>query len=213
MAGYQVFSGNCCQMAIHGNGDAAIDNIIKAFEKAQLKYPVSDPRLILIHAQMTRHDQIKKMKQLGITPSFFPGHTFYWGDQHYSQHMGPIRAENMSPTGWAARNQLRFSVHSDAPVTPVDPIHLLWNSVNRTSMSGRVIGKYQRISVLQALRAMTIDAAWQIFQENNRGSIEVGKFADLVVLSENPLVITNLKNIQILQTVVGGKAIYKRKIF
>ncbi|PVZ69638.1 amidohydrolase [Pelagibaculum spongiae] len=197
------------QMAVHGNGDAAIDNIIQAFGKAQQLYPADDPRLILIHAQMTRDDQLPKMKQLGITPSFFPGHTFFWGDQHYTRHMGPIRAPNMSPTGSAVKNQMRFSIHSDAPVTPIDPIRLLWASVNRTSMSGRVIGAHQRISVLQALRAMTIDAAWQVFQEDNRGSIEVGKFADLVVLSQNPLTAEDLLEVKVEQTIVGGKTIYK----
>ena len=199
-------------IAIHGNGDAAIDNIIYAVEKAQQKYPNSDARTILIHAQMAREDQLDKMKALAITPSFFVAHTYYWGDRHVSTFMGPERAARMSPTKSALVKGIPFTIHLDTPVVPIDPMLLVWSAVNRLSTSGKVIGEQQRISVMQALRATTIDAAWQVFKEDQLGSIEAGKLADLVVLDQDPLTIApiNLKDIEVLATYVGGVEIYKR---
>ncbi|BBB31205.1 amidohydrolase [Neptunomonas japonica JAMM 1380] len=197
------------QLAIHGNGDAAIDQIINAFAKAQKYTPSTDPRLILVHAQMARLDQLKSMQALGITPSFFPTHTYYWGDQHIASFMGPKRGAMMSPTGSAAALGLKFSVHTDAPVTPISPLQLLWSTVNRQSVSGNTIGEEQKISTMQAIRSMTIDAAWQVFQEKNRGSIEQGKFADLVLLSGNPLENPkDIKQIKVLETIVDGVTVY-----
>jgi len=199
------------QMAIHGNGDGAIDDIIYAFNEAQKIRPEEDPRLILIHAQMARDDQLDEMKRLGITPSFFSAHTYYWGDRHRDIFMGPERAFRMSPAQSALQRELPFTIHLDTPVVPMQPMLLVWSAVNRLSTSGQVIGEEQRITPMQALRATTIDAAWQIFQEQERGSIEVGKLADLVVLDGDPL--TNpeaIKDIQVDQTLVGGVTIFER---
>lgn len=198
------------QLAIHGNGDAGIDNILQAFGAAQKKFPVTDPRMILVHGQMARTDQLQLMLQQGVTPSFFPTHTYYWGDQHLARFMGPKLGSMMSPTSSANAIGLKFSVHTDAPVTPIDPLQLLWSTVNRRSVSGKLIGAGQRISVMQALRAMTIDAAWQVFQEKNRGSIEPGKFADLVVLSGNPLLHPQaIRQLSVEETIVGGKTVFQ----
>ena len=200
-------------VAIHGNGDAAIDNIIYAVEQAQKKYPQSDARTILIHAQMARNDQLDSMKALGITPSFFSAHTYYWGDRHVSTFMGPERAASMSPAQSAKQKGLRFSIHLDTPVVPINPMLMVWNAVNRESTSGQIIGSQERISVIQALRATTIDAAWQTFKDQDLGSIEAGKFADLVVLAQDPLTVeaSQLKDIKVLETFVGGVSIYKSK--
>lgn len=198
------------QMAIHGNGDGAIDDIVAAFEAAQVQSPVADPRLILIHAQMAREDQLQAMKSVGITPSFFSAHTYYWGDRHRRLFMGPERAANMSPAASAAALDLPFTIHLDTPVVPMDPLFSVWTAVNRQTRSGFVVGEQQRISVLQALRANTIDAAWQIFRDKDLGSIESGKLADLVVLGSNPLdAPKGLKDIQVEQTIVGGVSIFK----
>lgn len=198
------------QMAIHGNGDAAIDYILNAFEAAR-PTDHDDSRLIVVHAQMTRQDQLVKMKQLGITPSFFSNHTYFWGDAHSDFHMGPERAGNMSPAASAAALALPFSIHTDAPVTPINPLQLVWSAVQRRSASGRSIGPHQRISVTQALRAITIDAAWQVFQEDSRGSIEPGKLADFVVLSDDPRNDPeNLRELLVLETIVGGKTIFQQ---
>jgi len=202
-AGYQI--------AIHGNGDESIEDILDAFEAAQAKHPVEDPRMILVHSQMAREDQVARMKALGVTPSFFTAHTFYWGDRHRDIFMGPKRAAVMSPSKWARDNGLRFSSHLDTPVTPMLPLQAVWSQVHRLTYAGDVLGPEQRISVMDALRAVTIDAAWQVFQEDNRGSLEPGKYADLVVLSGNPLEDPMaMRDLQVERTVVGGATIYRR---
>ncbi len=199
------------QMAIHGNGDASIDDIIYAFDQAQKKHPVADPRMILIHSQMARDDQLDDMKRLGITPSFFSAHTYYWGDRHRDIFMGPERAMRMSPSHSAQERDLRFSVHLDSPVVPMDPMLMVWSTVNRLSSSGQVIGEEERIDPMSALRAVTIDAAWQIFQEDKIGSLEAGKLADLAVLDGNPLVNPEaIRDILVSQTYVGGLKIFDR---
>ncbi len=201
------------QMAIHGNGDAAMDDIITAFGSAQKRSPQSDPRMILIHAQMAREDQLIAMKELGITPSFFSAHTYYWGDRHRQVFMGPERAANMSPARSAQDIGLPYTIHLDSPIVPMEPLFLVWSAVNRETRSGFVVGEHQRISVMEALRAVTINAAWQIFREKDLGSIEVGKQADLVVLDKNPLLFSKtIKDIQVNRTFVAGREIYSRSL-
>jgi len=203
-AGYQI--------AIHGNGDQAIEDILDAFEAAQQDNPVADPRMILIHAQMAREDQVARMKDLGVTPSFFSAHTWYWGDRHRDIFMGPERAAVISPAKWAQDYGLRFSSHLDTPVTPMLPLQAVWSQVFRTTYGGEVLGPQQRIGVMDALRAVTIDAAWQVFQEDNRGSLEVGKYADLVVLSDNPVEEPlTLRELVVEQTFIGGATVYRRR--
>jgi predicted amidohydrolase YtcJ len=198
------------QLAIHGNGDASIDDIIHAVGEAQRRHPREDARTIVIHSQMAREDQLDEMKRLGMTPSFFAAHTYYWGDRHWSTFMGPDRAARMSPTKSALDRGLRFSVHLDTPVTPMIPVLAVWSAVNRMSTGGRVIGEAERIDPMQALRAVTIDAAWQIFREEDLGSIEVGKLADLVVLDGNPLERPDaIRDLAVVQTLVGGLTIYQ----
>ncbi|MEZ5572405.1 MAG: amidohydrolase [Halioglobus sp.] len=201
-AGYQI--------AVHGNGDEAIEDILDAFEAAQQAYPVEDPRMILIHAQMARQDQLARMKKLGITPSFFTAHTWYWGDRHRDIFLGPERASRISPSKSALDLGLRFSSHLDTPVTPMLPLQAVWSQVFRITTGGDVLGPEERIDVMQALRAVTIDAAWQVFQEGNRGSLEPGKYADLVVLSGNPLdEPMRMRDLQVERTVIGGATVFK----
>ncbi len=199
------------QLAIHGNGDESIEDILDAFESARKVHPVEDPRMILVHSQMSRKDQVARMKALGITPSFFSAHTWYWGDRHRDIFMGPERAATMSPARWALEEGLRFSSHLDTPVTPMLPLQAVWSQVHRRTTSGDVLGPEQCISVMDALRAVTIDAAWQVFQDDNRGSLEPGKYADLVVLSGNPLDDpTGIRDLKVERTLVGGATIYRR---
>ncbi len=200
------------QLAIHGNGDAAIDMILDAIEAAQEASPKDDIRHIIIHAQMARDDQLMRMKQLGVTPSFFSAHTYYWGDRHRDIFMGPERSARMSPTRSAEEIALPYSVHLDTPVVPMDPVLLLWSTVNRLSASGAVIGAEQRIGVEQALRAMTIDAAWQIHRDHELGSLAPGKLADFIVLDKNPLSVEPelLRELQVEATYIGGRRYYQR---
>ncbi|MEM1113818.1 MAG: amidohydrolase [Pseudomonadota bacterium] len=200
------------QLAIHGNGDQAIEDIIDAFEAAQAAYPVDDPRLILIHGQMAREEQVKRMKGLGITPSFFSAHTYFWGDRHREIFMGPARADAISPAQWAVQHGVRYSSHLDSPVVPMRPLQAVWSQVFRQTYGGDVLGPEQRVSVMQALRAVTIDAAWQVFQEDEIGSIEPGKLADLIVLSGSPLKEPMaMRDLKVDRTVVGGATIYRRQ--
>jgi len=199
------------QLAIHGNGDQSIEEILNAVEAAQQAYPREDPRHILIHAQMARQDQLERMKQLGITPSFFSAHTYYWGDRHRDIFMGAERAAFMSPAKASEDLGLRYTIHLDSPVVPMQPLRLVWSAVNRISSGGNVIGPEQRISPMAALRATTIDAAWQTFKEDQIGSIESGKLADLVILNGDPLTNpTKIADIRVDATFVGGHAIYQR---
>jgi predicted amidohydrolase YtcJ len=197
------------QVAVHGNGDASIDDILDAFEQAQGAHPRADSRPIVIHAQMTRDDQLDRMAQLGVIPSFFSLHTFYWGDRHRTIFMGPERAARMSPARGAEDRGIRFTIHADTPIVPMEPLRLVWSAVNRRTRSGFTVGPEQRISALSALRAVTIDAARQHFEESLKGSLEPGKLADLVILSRSPLDDPeHIDEIKVLRTVIGGRTVW-----
>ena len=202
-AGYQV--------AIHGNGDAAIDDILAAYAAAQQDLPNPDSRDRIEHSQTARPDQLLRMKQLGVTPSFFVAHVYYWGDRHRDIFLGPERAAHISPLATALADGLHFTLHNDTPVTPVNPLQLVWSAVNRVTTSGQVLGPDERIGAYDALRAVTADAAWQNFEEAKKGTIEPGKFADFVVLAENPLTVPpmHIKDIRIVETIVGGDIVYQ----
>lgn len=203
-AGYQI--------ATHANGDAAIEDVIVAYRAALQERPKSDHRFRIEHAQMTREDQLDAIRELGISPSFFVSHTYYWGDQHRDIFQGPVRGAHISPLASAVKRGIRFSIHLDTNVTPMRPLQAVWSAVNRLTRTNKVLGPDQRISPLNALRAVTIDAAWQGHDDALKGSIEVGKLADFVVLGDNPLVgdPVRIKDIPVLETIVGGHTIYKR---
>lgn len=196
------------QVAIHGNGDASIDDSLDAIAAAAEQHPWPDARPLIIHAQMTRRDQLDRMKDLNVTPSFFSAHTFFWGDRHVGIFMGPERAANMSPAKWAIDAGVRFSSHMDTPITPMRPLQAVWSQVERLSKSGALIGADQRIDRDAALRAVTIDAAWQVFMDDRIGSLEPGKLADLIVLSGDPLTEPDIRDLTVLRTVIEGEAVY-----
>jgi predicted amidohydrolase YtcJ len=202
---------NNWQLLVHGNGDAAIDQMLASVDAAQKAYPGSDRRTVLIHGQYLRADQIPRLKALGIMPSLYPMHTFYWGDWHRSSVAGPQRAAFTSPTAAVMQAGMKFSIHSDAPVTFPNSMRVLDSAVNRTTRSGFVLGPDQRISPLVALKAMTIWPAYQHFEEASKGSLEIGKVADFVILSANPLRIAtkSLISIKVLATYKGGKPVYE----
>jgi predicted amidohydrolase YtcJ len=197
------------QVAVHANGDAAIEMVINAVKKAQTLTPRPDARHIIIHSQMATTNQLERMKVWGITPSFFSSHTYYWGDRHRDIFMGPERSQRISPAKSATDIGLRFSIHLDTPVVPMNPLFGVWSAVNRITSSGQQLGLNERVSVMQALRSVTIDAAWQMFLDKKTGSLEVGKKADLVILAKNPLLQpTTLDKIDVLETYVAGLNIY-----
>ncbi|MDA9633876.1 amidohydrolase [Pseudomonadota bacterium] len=194
----------------HANGDAAADMLIEAVKDAEI---TSDHRTIMIHAQTVREDQLDQMKELRIIPSYFSTHTFYWGDWHRDSVFGVERAMRISPTKSSLDRNMPFTVHNDAPVVPPDMIRLLWSTTNRKTRSGKVLGEEQKISTYSALEAMTINAAYQHFEDDIKGTIEVGKQADLVVLSEDPLSIDpeNLLKIRVIATYSKGIEIFDAK--
>jgi predicted amidohydrolase YtcJ len=194
----------------HANGDAAADMLIEAVKQANMN---SDHRTIMIHAQTVREDQLDQMKELKIIPSYFSTHTFYWGDWHRDSVFGEERAMRISPTKSSLDRNMPFTVHNDAPVVPPDMIRLLWSTTNRKTRSGKVLGEEQKISIYAALEAMTINAAYQHFEDDIKGTIEVGKQADLVVLSEDPLSIhpEKLLNLKVVATYSKGTEIFNAK--
>jgi predicted amidohydrolase YtcJ len=212
IAAYEKALKNHWQILTHANGDRAIDQMISALKTAENKFPNVDVRPVLIHGQFLRQDQVPLLKELKIIPSLFTMHTFYWGDWYRSSVLGPTAAENISPTGWVLQQGMRFTVHHDAPVAYPDSIRVLASTVNRTTRSGYVLGPDQRVEPLISLKAMTIWPAFQHWEENSKGSIEVGKLADFVVLSENPLTFPKKKlmQIKVMETIKEGKTVYSR---
>jgi predicted amidohydrolase YtcJ len=158
-----------------------------------------------------REDQLDAAAELGMSPSFFPSHVYYWGDRHRDIFLGPERAARLNPLRSALERGIVFSGHHDAPVTPADMLLPIWAAVNRVTASGEALGPEQRIPVIEAIRAATINGAYQLFEEEIKGSIEVGKLADFVVLSENPLLVDPMaiKEIRVLETIKEGKTIFK----
>jgi predicted amidohydrolase YtcJ len=203
---------NGWQILVHANGDAASDLFIAAVRLAKERHPDVDNRPVLIHGQVLREDQVDALDELQIFPSLFPMHTFYWGDWHRESVLGPERAENISPTGWVLERDMMFGSHHDAPVANPDAMRVLSATVTRTTRSGRVLGPEHRVPVATALKALTIWPAWQHFEEDSKGTIEVGKLADFVILAENPLTVDpdRLADIQVVDTIKEGVSIYKR---
>ena len=199
------------QMAVHVCGDAAMDAFINAYAAAQKAHPRPDARAIALHALVIRPDQLDRAKELGITPSFLATHVYYWGDRHTKTFLGPWLAPLITPEQTALKKGLRFTNHMDTPVVPMDPFLLAWITVTRQTASGAELGPGERIDALTALRSMTIDAAWQAFLEKDRGSLEAGKFADMIVLSGDPLASADaLRAIKVEKTIVGGVTVYER---
>lgn len=195
----------------HANGDAAADQLIEAVQKAGAQHDLGDHRTVVIHAQVTREDQLDRYAELGMIPSFFSAHTFYWGDWHRDSVLGVERAERISPMASAQRRGIPFTVHNDAPIVPPDIIRLLWASVNRRTRSGDILGPQQRIDIATALRAITAHAAYQTFEEAEKGTLEVGKLADLVILSANPLETApeDLLELEVVETFSRGRSVFR----
>ena len=198
------------QVAIHGNGDAGIDQILDAFEAAQKAYPRFDARHIVIHCQTVREDQLDRIARLGVVPSFFVVHTYYWGDRHRDIFLGQARAERIDPLRSALMRHIPFTNHNDTSVTPMNPLLSVWSAVNRITGSGKTLGPDQTIPVLHALKSVTIWGAYQFHEERGKGSLEPGKLADMVVLDENPLETApeRLRDIGIRATIVGNRLVY-----
>lgn len=204
------------QLFIHNNGDASTDMIIKAHEYAVKKTGQAadkDRRTVPIHAQFARPDQLAAFKKYNMLPSFFTNHAYFWGDVHV-KNLGETRANFLSPIATADKMGLKYTNHSDDTVTPVDPLFTIWTAVNRTSRSGKIIGKDERATPYQALKAITSHAAYEYFEEDSKGSLTPGKVADLVILDNNPLTVdtSKLRDIKVMKTIKEGQTIYERPV-
>ena len=197
---------------VHANGDAAIDQLLEAIRPAQQKYGPSDRRHTLIHGQFLRKDQIPALKELQIFPSLFPMHTFYWGDW-YDQIIGPELAQQISPMRSVLNAGMIATSHTDAPVALPNLMQVMWATVNRTSRSGKVMGPDERLTPAEALKTITLWGAYEHFEEKTKGSLEPGKLADMVILSENPVAIDPMKinTIRVMETIKDGRTVYVRQ--
>lgn len=192
---------------MHCNGNRTQDLAIETIEALLRMSPAPDHRHTITHAQLTTQAQLRKMARLGLCANFFINHLWYWGDQHYAITVGPERANALEPCASALREGVPFSFHSDAGVTPLGPLHTMWCAVNRVTPTGRVLGPAEKITPAQALKAATLDAAWQLHLDDEIGSLEAGKRADLTILHEDPLTVDpmQLRDIRVWGTVSGGR--------
>ena len=201
---------NGVQLLTHSNGEGASDMLIAATEAAVRKHGLGDRRAVLIHGQFLREDQVDDLKRLGIVPSLFPMHTFYWGDWHREHTVGPVLADDISPAGWVLDRGMIFSSHHDAPVAFPDSMRVLDATVTRRSRSGDIIGPRHRVDVTTALKAMTIWPAWHYFESDRKGSLLPGKLADLVILSADPTAVDpeTLDQLKVEETIKDGTTVF-----
>jgi len=206
----RVYDGGAT-LFVHCNGDAAIDALLEAHRFASGDDPTRPRGTVGVHSQFIRPDQIQKYAAWGITPSFFTIHCFYFGDTHVANR-GLAQAEFISPLKTARAAGLRPTNHTDFNVAPLNQIFTMHTAVNRITRSGRVLGAEERVTPLEALEAITIDGARQYGEEASKGSIEVGKRADLVILSANPLTVApaTIQDIRVEETMKDGGTVWRR---
>jgi predicted amidohydrolase YtcJ len=202
---------NDWQVLVHANGDAAVDQMLNAVSAATEKYGGGDRRTTLIHGQYVRLDQLDRMADLGVWASLFPMHTFYWGDWH-KQIIGDELGNQISPTRSTLDRGIPLTSHTDAPVALPNLMQVMWATVNRTSRSGAIIGPDERLTPDEAFAAITLAGARQHFEEASKGSIEVGKRADMVILSDNPLTVDvdKINQVVVLETIKDGHVVWQR---
>ncbi len=194
-------------MQLHTNGDEASDFVLDAIEEAMGKHPTGDTRHTLQHCQMAGEDQFYRAARLGVCVNLFANHLWFYGDAHCDFTVGPDRAARMNACRSALDNGVTLAIHSDSPVTPLGPLHVAWCAVNRITPRGRVLGANQRISVMEALHAITLGAARTLKLDREIGSITPGKSADFAVLGDDPLSLAPeaLRDIPVLGIVQRGR--------
>ena len=220
---------NDLQILAHCNGDAAAEEYIKALQECEENGPsyqkqeniqmqeydqqekklnnnnvqkIKDLRPVIIHAQLISKEDLLKAKEIGAIPSFFVAHVYYWGDVHL-KNFGIKRASRISPVKEAVDNNMIFTLHQDSPIIKPNMLETIWCAVKRQTKSGKILEKDERISVYDALKGVTINAAYSYFEEEKKGSIEEGKKAQFVVLDKNILEVPvdEIPSIKILNTI------------
>lgn len=195
------------QMHIHVNGDEAVELMLDAIEQAQLLWPRPDHRHTLQHCQFISQAQLRRAARLGVCLNLFVNHLYYWGDVHRKHTLGYSRSQRLEPLASAMALGIPVAMHCDAPVTPLDPLFTVACAVQRQSASGADMGRHEAIDVATALRLQTLGAAYTLRLDHLVGSLEVGKFADMVVLDQDPMALPAqaLSDVKVLATVLGGK--------
>ncbi len=195
----------------HANGDAAIELMIDGIDQALAGETMPDHRSVIIHAQLIRPDQLDRVQRLGIIPSYYSVHPFFWGDWHRLS-FGEDRASFISPVRATVERGIPFTIHNDSPIVPPDMMRLVEITVNRETRSGSVLGPDQRATVMEALHAITLGAAFQYFEEDSKGSITPGKRADFVILAQDPREVEpgDLAEIAIVETIARGESVYRQ---
>ncbi|MEA5011478.1 MAG: amidohydrolase [Angelakisella sp.] len=205
---------NHWQILVHCNGDAACQQFIDCYRAAINETGIHENlRPVMVHAQTVRDDQLDAMKELGISPTFFNDHVYYWGDYHLSSVLGPERGSRISPFKTAVEKGINVTIHQDTPVVPPNMLFSVHNAVNRITRDGQPIGTEFAPSTWEALKAITCNAAWQYHEENLKGTIKAGKLADFAVLNGDPLTVSpsEIKNITVLETIKEGQTIFKKE--
>ncbi len=199
-------------MACHVQGDAGVETILDVYEEALRRHPRDDHRLRLEHVGAIRNDQLRRAADLGVTCSIFVDQIHYWGDIIVDGLFGPERGSRWMPAGSAVATGMRISLHNDPPVTPEEPLRNISVAVTRMAPSGRVLAPEERLTVEQAIRAQTIDAAWHLFADDVVGSLEVGKYADMVVLSASPRAVPpeQIADLEVRATYLAGRQVYSQ---
>lgn len=201
------------QLLAHCNGDAASEQFLNSYEKALIHSENKNKnnlRPVMIHCQTVREDQLDRMAKINMIASIFVDHTYYWGDIHLN-NLGEVRGNKISPAKTALDKGLVVNFHQDAPVLKPNMLQTIWSATNRISRSGKVIGEKEKVTVYEAMKAVTINAAYEYFEEDNKGSIKNGKIADLIILDNNPLKVekNKIKDIKVLETIKAGEVVFK----
>ncbi|GAA1882869.1 hypothetical protein GCM10009715_31560 [Paeniglutamicibacter psychrophenolicus] len=204
---FEAFHSAGVLVHVHCNGDQTTQLFLDTLEAILTAHPRPDHRHTCTHSQMSTTAQYKRMATLGACANIFANHIWAWGDQHMDITVGPDRARRMNAAATALRHGVPISLHSDTPVTPLGPLHTMKHAVTRLTVSGRVMGEAERISAQQALEAVTLGGAYMLKMDHEIGSLEAGKFADMAVLSQDPLEVPaeEIGTIHVYGTVVGGR--------
>lgn len=192
---------------VHCNGDEATELFLDTIERVLAEVPRRDHRHTITHSQLSTPAQYRRMRALGVCANIFSNHIWYWGDQHRDMILGPDRAKRMNAAATALRSGVPISLHCDTPVTPLDSLATASYAAERATSSGQILGADERISVAEALEAVTLGAAYMLRLDHLIGSLEAGKFADFAILDRDPLSCgpAELRDIVVRGTVVGGR--------
>ena len=200
---------NGWQIAIHTQGDIANADVLEAFQKVDDQMDITNSRHRIEHCLLLSDASINKLKDLNISPSFHINHLYYYGRALKIHIIGEERANKILPIASARNKNIKYSMHADQPMFESKPFRLIQTAIERTTKEGDTLGYNQRINILDGIKSMTINAAWQIHMEDKIGSLKKGKYADFIILDKNPLKTPSnqLENIKILQTFINGNEV------